>query len=88
MLLLGRSIKDVLIATDMVIFLLQHLGFVINLIKSILTPSQKNRVFRSASGFSQHLIVFDSRETDESDQPTFGDIQDRESVYFTTDKSS
>ena len=41
MLLLGRSIKDVLIATDMVIFLLQHLGFVINLIKSILTPSQK-----------------------------------------------
>ena len=41
MLLLGRSIKDVLIAIDMVIFLLQHLGFVINLIKSILTPSQK-----------------------------------------------
>ena len=43
MLLLGRSIKEVLIATDTVIFLLQHLGFVINLKKSILTtPQQKS----------------------------------------------
>ena len=40
-LLLGRSINDVLIETDIVIFLLQHLGFVINLKKSILTPQQK-----------------------------------------------
>ena len=42
MLLLRRSIKEVLIATDTVIFLLQHLGFVINLKKSILTPQQKS----------------------------------------------
>ena len=41
MLLLGRAMKEVLIATDVVIFLLQHLGFVINLKKSILTPQQK-----------------------------------------------
>ena len=46
----------------------------------------KNCTFRSASGFSQHVIVFDSRETDESDQPMFGDVQDRESVYFIIDK--
>ena len=39
--MLGRSIKKVLIATDTVIILLQHLGFVINLKKSILTPQQK-----------------------------------------------
>ena len=47
----------------------------------------KNRVFRSASRFSQHVIVFDSRETDESDQPMFGDVQNRESVHFTIDKA-
>ena len=47
----------------------------------------KNRVFRSANGFSQHVIVFDSRETDESDQPMFGDVQDRESVHFTIEKA-
>ena len=41
MLLLGRSIKEVLIATDTMTFLLQLLGFVINLKKSILTPQQK-----------------------------------------------
>ena len=41
MLLLGRSIKEVSIATDTVIFLLRHLGFVIKLKKSILIPQQK-----------------------------------------------
>ena len=41
MLLLGRSIKEVLIATDTMIFLLQHPGFAINLKNSILTPQQK-----------------------------------------------
>ena len=41
MLLLGRSIKEVLIATDTAIFLLQHLGFAVNLKNSILIPQQK-----------------------------------------------
>ena len=41
MFLLVRSIKEVLIATDTVILLLQHLGLVNNLKKSILTPKQK-----------------------------------------------
>ena len=49
--------------------------------------STKIRVFRSANGFSQHVIVFDSRKTDKSDQPIFGDVQDRESVHFTIDKA-
>ena len=47
----------------------------------------KNRTFRSAGGFSQHVIVFYSRETDESEQPMFGDVQDRESVHLTIDKA-
>ena len=41
MLLRGNSVKEILIGTDTVVFLLQHLGFVINLKKSILTPQQK-----------------------------------------------
>ena len=86
MLLLGRLINEVLIATDTAIFSLQHLGFVINLKKSILTPQQKI-VFRCPGGFCQHVTVFDSRETDESDQPMFGDVQNRESVHFTIDKA-
>ena len=47
----------------------------------------KSIVFRSVSGFSQHGIVFYSRETDESEQPMFGDVQDKESVNFTIDKA-
>ena len=47
----------------------------------------ENSVFRSASRSCQHVIVFDSRETDESDQPMFGDVQDRKSVHFTIDKA-
>ena len=84
MLLLGRSIKEVLIAAGTAIFLLQHLEFVIDLKKSILTPQQK---IESTSGFSQYDIVFDSRGTDEIDQRMFGDVQDRESVHFTIDKA-
>ena len=49
--------------------------------------STKNTVFGSASGSSQHVIIFDSRETDESDQPMFGDVQERESVHFTIDRA-
>lgn len=42
MLMLGSSIKNILIARDTVIFLLQHLGFIINWKKSILKPTQEN----------------------------------------------
>ena len=38
MLLMGRTLPEILMATDILIFLLQHLGFVINLKKSVLHP--------------------------------------------------
>ena len=37
--LMGRSLKEILIARETTIFLLQHLGLIINLEKSNLTPS-------------------------------------------------
>ena len=41
MLLLSQSIERLLVARDTVIFLIQHLGFVINLKKSVMEPEQK-----------------------------------------------
>ena len=38
MLLMGRTLPEILMARDTLIFLLQHLGFVINLKKSVLHP--------------------------------------------------
>ena len=66
------------------VFSLQHLGFITNLKKSILTPQQK---IEFLGLLVDSVIVFDSRETDESDQPMFGDVQNRESVHFTIDKA-
>ena len=40
-LIIGRSLEEILMSRDTVIFLLQHLGFVINLQKSKLEPSTK-----------------------------------------------
>ena len=41
MLLMSQTIEELLISRDTVIFLLTHLGFVINLKKSMLNPVQK-----------------------------------------------
>ena len=41
MLLMGYSIEEISLCRDTVIFLLQHLGFVINWKKSVLTPVQE-----------------------------------------------
>ena len=41
MLLIGHKIEETLMAIDTVIFLLQQLGFVLNLKKPVLTPTQK-----------------------------------------------
>ena len=41
MLLIGHTIEETLIARDTVIFLLQQLGFVLNLKKSVLTSTQR-----------------------------------------------
>ena len=41
MLLIGHSLEEIVMSRDTVIFLLQHLGFVINWKKSVLTPVQE-----------------------------------------------
>ena len=41
MLVLGRTLQETMQARDTIIFLLQHLGFVINLKKSVLDPCQE-----------------------------------------------
>ena len=40
-LLMGHSIEEISMSRDIVIFLLQHLGFVINWKRSVLTPVQE-----------------------------------------------
>ena len=44
MLLMSQTIEELLIGRDTVIFLLTHLGFVINLKKTMLNPAQENRI--------------------------------------------
>ena len=41
MLQIGHTIEETLMTRDTVIFLLQELGFVLNLKKSVLTPTQR-----------------------------------------------
>ena len=41
LLILGISMSEIFIARDSAIFLLQHLGFVINLKKCVLDPAQE-----------------------------------------------
>ena len=41
MLLIGHFLEEIVTSRDTVIFLLQHLGFVINWKKSVLTPEQE-----------------------------------------------
>ena len=41
MFFIGRTIEETLIARDTANFLLQQLGFVLNLNKSLLTPTQR-----------------------------------------------
>ena len=46
MLLIGHSLEEIIMIRDTVIFLLQHLGFVINCHKSLLTPVQEIEFLR------------------------------------------
>ena len=41
MLLMGQTMEEILMSRDTTIFLLQHLGFVLNMEKSILNPAQE-----------------------------------------------
>ena len=48
MLLIDHTIEELLVARNKVIFLLQQLGFVLNLKKSALTPTQRIEFLRQA----------------------------------------
>ena len=48
MLLIGHTIEEKLIARDTVVFSLQQLGFVLNLQKSVLTPTQRMQFLGAA----------------------------------------
>ena len=48
-LLIGRTLPKILMARDAMIFLLQHLGFVINLKKSVLHPVKQMEFLGSAT---------------------------------------
>ena len=86
MLLLGRWTKEALVAAD-TDFLVATSRICIQPPKVHSDSLTKNRVFRSASAFSQHVTVFGSRQTYESGHPMFGDVQDRESVLFIIGKA-
>ena len=43
LLILGNSMSEVFMARDSMIFLLQHLGFLINLKKCVLDPAQEKK---------------------------------------------
>ena len=52
-LLIGHTIEETLMARDTVIFLLQQLGFVLNLKKSLLIPTQRIEFF----GVTAHSLI-------------------------------
>ena len=53
-LLTGRILEEILMSRDTLIFLLQHLGFAINLKKSVLKLITTNRAFRPKNRYLQH----------------------------------
>ena len=75
MLLMGRTLPEILMAKDTLIFLLQHLGFVINLRKISTSPCETNTVSWPSNRYIQN--EFDSfREKIEACVSTMsGDFQ-------------
>ena len=69
MLLIGHTIEEMLMVTDTVIFLLQQLGFVLNLKKS------ENRVLRGDSRFINHDPVSTREESLKSSEAVSVDFR-------------
>ena len=44
MLLVGATMEEISKSTDIVIFILQHLEFIMNLEKSVLSPTQETKL--------------------------------------------
>ena len=53
-LLMGKTLEEILMSRDKLIFLFQHLGFVINLKKSVLKPSQQIEFLGPKNRYPQH----------------------------------
>ena len=58
MLVMGRMLPEILMPRDTLIFLLQHVGFVINLKKSVLHPVKQIRVSELRNRYKENY--FDS----------------------------
>ena len=83
MLLVGRTTENVQMYRDTVILLLQELGFVINLKKSVMTPSKKME-FLGLIINSKDLSS--RRETPKSEITMFRFVSEPTSVNFTIDE--
>ena len=60
LLILGNSMSEIFMAGDSVIFLLQHLGFIINLKKCVLDPAQE--ILSVDCEFPNYHFVITSRK--------------------------
>ena len=74
LLIFKNTIEEILVARDSIIFLLQHLGFVINFKTCVLEPTQE-----IVSGYDCELknngIVFTPGKGSENKEPVSGGIQ-------------
>ena len=66
MLLIGHSLEEIFIDRDTIIFLLQHLGFVINWKKSCVKTSAGNRVFGPDNQLCHSRTLFKQNKNSES----------------------
>ena len=71
MLLMGRKLSEILMARDRLIFLLQHLSFVINLKKSVLHPVKQIDADKMTFSLSEEKLKHVSQQFQEIfKQPT------------------
>ena len=86
MLLIGHTIEEKLIARDTVVFCLQQLGFVLNLQKSVLTPTQRIQFLGAA--FINHDPVSIREKSLKSSEAVSGTSSENTSVNFRINKTN
>ena len=62
MLIMGRTLPEILIARDTLIFLLQHLGFVINLKKSVPHPVKQIQFLGLVIDIEKMTLAFSEKK--------------------------
>ena len=87
-LLIGHTIEETLMARDTVIFLLQQLGFVLNLKKSVLTPTQRIEFFGGDSTFINHDPVSTREESLKGSEAVSRTSSEYASVDFRINKTN